>query len=60
MNINKLAHLVSAIKINFAKNKLIAKAPFSKLNVKILKILYYEGYIRGFKVLDQNIQFMFI
>jgi ribosomal protein S8 len=46
---NKLALLVSLIKINLTKNKLIAKVPFSKLNINILKILYNEGYIRGFK-----------
>lgn len=52
---NKLALLVSLIKINLTKNKLIAKVPFSKLNINILKILYNEGYIRGFKVTENNI-----
>lgn len=52
---NKLALLVSLIKINLTKNKLIAKVPFSNLNINILKILYNEGYIRGFKVTENNI-----
>ena len=52
---NKLALLISLIKINLAKNKLIAKVPYSKLNINILKILYNEGYIRGFKVTDKLI-----
>ena len=52
---NKLALLISLIKINLAKNKLIAKVPYSKLNINILKILYNEGYIRGFKVTDNLI-----
>ena len=52
---NKLALLVSLLKINLTKNKLIAKVPFSKLNINILKILYNEGYIRGFKVTENNI-----
>jgi small subunit ribosomal protein S8 len=47
---NKLALLISLIKINLSKNKLIVKVPYSKLNINILKILYNEGYIRGFKV----------
>ena len=52
---NKLALLVSLIKINLSKSKLIAKVPYSKLNINILKILYNEGYIRGFKVTDNLI-----
>ena len=50
---NKLALLVSLIKINLSKSKLIAKVPYSKLNINILKILYNEGYIRGFKVTEK-------
>lgn len=52
---NKLALLVSLIKINLSKNKLIAKVPYSNLNINILKILYNEGYIRGFKVTEKLI-----
>jgi ribosomal protein S8 len=55
MNNNKLALLISLIKINLSKNKLIAKVPYSKLNINILKILYNEGYIRGFKVTENLI-----
>lgn len=47
---NSLSQLVSLIKINSARRKLTAKIPYSNLNFNILKILYYEGYIRGFKV----------
>lgn len=52
---NKLALLISLIKLNLSRNKLIAKVPFSKLNLNILKILYHEGYIRGFKATDYYI-----
>lgn len=52
---NKLSLLVSLIKINLSKNKLIAKVPYSNLNINVLKILYNEGYIRGFKVTDKII-----
>lgn len=52
---NNLALLISLIKINISRNKLISKVPFSKLNLNILKILYTEGFIRGFKVTDYNI-----
>lgn len=38
------------MKLSIARRKLTAKVPFSNLNFNILKILYYEGYIRGFKV----------
>ena len=47
---NTLAQLVSLIKVSLARRRLIAKIPYSNLNFDILKILYYEGYIRGFKV----------
>ena len=33
----------------------MAKVPYSNLNFNILKILYYEGYIRGFKVIASKI-----
>lgn len=45
-----LSQLVCLIKLNIARRKLIAKIPYSNLNLNILKILYHEGYIRGFKV----------
>jgi ribosomal protein S8 len=45
-----LSQLVGLIKLNLARRKLNAKVPYSNLNFNILKILYYEGYIRGFKV----------
>ena len=47
---SSLSKLVGLIKLNLARRKLIAKVPYSNLNFNILKILYYEGYIRGFKV----------
>lgn len=47
---NSLAQLVAMIKINLAKRRLNARVPYSNLNFNILRILYYEGYIRGFKV----------
>lgn len=47
---SSLSQLVSLIKLNIARRKLTAKVPYSNLNFNILKILYYEGYIRGFKV----------
>lgn len=47
---NSLAQLVSLIKVSLARRRLIAKIPYSNLNLNLLKILYYEGYIRGFKV----------
>tara|TARA_B100000424_G_C22481046_1_gene280788 strand:+ start:29 stop:412 length:384 start_codon:yes stop_codon:yes gene_type:complete len=45
-----LVQLVSLIKINNSRRKLTAKVPYSNLNFNVLRILYYEGYIRGFKV----------
>lgn len=55
MNNNNLALLISLIKLNISRNKLIAKVPNSKLNIKILKILYTEGYIRGFNINQFNL-----
>jgi ribosomal protein S8 len=52
---SKLALLINLIKLNLSRNKLIAKVPYSKLNLNILKILYNEGYIRGFKVTEHII-----
>ena len=50
MNNNSLAQFVSLIKIALARGRLTAQVPYSNLNFNILKILYFEGYIRGFKV----------
>lgn len=47
---SSLAQLVGLIKLNISRKKLVAKIPYSNLNFNILKIMYYEGYIRGFKV----------
>jgi len=49
MNKN-LNNLVTLIKNNLNRKKLIAKCSYSKLNINVLKILYHEGYIRGFKI----------
>lgn len=57
---NSLARLVSLVKLNLARRKLIAKIPYSNLNFNILKILYYEGYIRGFKVTADNNIYVFL
>jgi ribosomal protein S8 len=48
---NKLSYLISLIKINLSKNKLIAKVPYSKLNINILKILYNEDIFEDLKLL---------
>ncbi len=48
---NSLAQLVSLIKLSLSRGRLTAKIPYSKLNFNILKLLYFEGYIRGFKVI---------
>ena len=50
---NKLALLISLIKINLSKNKLIAKIPYSKLNINILKILYNEVIFEDLKLLKK-------
>lgn len=52
MNNSSLAQLVSLTKISLARGRLTAKVPYSNLNFNILKILYFEGYIRGFKVTE--------
>ncbi|MBV36166.1 MAG: 30S ribosomal protein S8 [Rickettsiales bacterium] len=49
--LNSLALFVSLIKVSVARGKLTAKVPYSNLNFGLLKVLYYEGYIRGFKVI---------
>lgn len=47
---NSLSQLVSGIKLSQARGRLTAKVPYSNLNFSILRLLYFEGYIRGFKV----------
>jgi ribosomal protein S8 len=47
---NSLASLVAVTKLSLARGRLTAKVPYSKLNFSVLKILYFEGYIRGFRV----------
>lgn len=53
---NSLASLISLLKINLIQKKLIVKCPYSKLNINILKILYMEGYIKGFKINSKTYQ----
>lgn len=50
---NKLAFLISLIKINLSKSKLIANVPYSKLNINILKILYNEDIFVDLKLLKK-------
>lgn len=59
MNKN-LNQLINSIKLNISRKKLISKCAYSKLNVNILKILYHEGYIRGFKINEKDILYIFI
>lgn len=47
---SSLPNFVAIIKLCIARRKLTAKVPFSNLNLNILKLLYSEGYIRGFRV----------
>lgn len=49
-----LSQSVSLVKLNIARRKLIAKIPYSNLNLNILKILYHEGFVRGLKVTDSS------
>ena len=49
-----LARLVCNLKLSLAAKKFNCKVPYSKLNIKILNILYTEGYIRGFKVIENE------
>jgi len=51
---NRLALLISLIKLGLRRNRLNIKAPYSKLNINVLQILYHEGYIRGFKVTNKQ------
>lgn len=52
MQQNSLANLVSSIKFSLLHKKFIAPVPYSRLNIQILTLLYNEGYIRGFKVIE--------
>lgn len=56
---NSLAKFVCLIKLSLARRKLNAKVPYSKLNFKILKLLYNEGYIRGFRVVENSFIYIF-
>jgi ribosomal protein S8 len=49
-----LARLVCNLKLSLSAKKFNCKVPYSKLNIKILTILYNEGYIRGFKVIENE------
>lgn len=55
---NKLFYLISLIKINLSKNKLIVKVFYFKLNINILKILYNEDIFEDLKLL-KNLFFIF-
>lgn len=55
-----LNQLVNSIKINISRKKLVSKCSYSKLNINILKILYHEGYIRGFKINESDIVYIYI
>lgn len=56
---SSLSNFVSIIKLCIARRKLTAKVPFSKLNLNILKLLYSEGYIRGFRVASSGHIYIF-
>jgi ribosomal protein S8 len=49
-----LARLVCNLKLSLSAKKFNCKVPYSKLNIKILNILYTEGYVRGFKVIENE------
>ena len=51
---SSLAQLVCNIKLSLLAKKFNCKVPYSKLNIKLLNILYSEGYIRGFKVIENE------
>ena len=56
-----ISRLVCNLKLSLSAKKFNCKVPYSKLNIKILNILYNEGYIRGFKVIeDQKIIYVFL
>lgn len=56
---SSLPNFISIIKLCIARRKLTAKVPFSNLNLNILKILYSEGYIRGYRVSTTGHIFVF-
>jgi len=56
---NSLAKFVSLIKLSLARGKLNTLVPYSNLNCQILKLLYREGYIRGFRVIDKKTIYVF-
>lgn len=60
MNNNSLAQFVALIKVSLARGKLMAKVPYSNLNLNILRLLYYEGYIRGFRVFARKNIYVFL
>jgi ribosomal protein S8 len=60
MNNNSLAQFVALIKVSLARGKLMAEIPYSNLNLNLLKLLYYEGYIRGFRVLAYKKIYVFL
>lgn len=49
-----LARLICNLKLSLLAKKFNCKVPYSKLNIKVLNILYTEGYIRGFKVIENE------
>lgn len=51
---SSLSRLVCNIKLSLLAKKFNCKVPYSKLNIKLLNILYNEGYIRGFKVIENE------
>lgn len=54
MNHSSVAQLVSSIKFSLLRKRFICYAPYSRINIQLLKILYHEGYIRGFRVIDNK------
>lgn len=52
-NLNsKLGKFFSIIKLGYIKNKISIKVPRSIFYISILKLLFREGYINGFKLKD--------
>ena len=49
-----LSRLICSLKLSLSAKKFNCKVPYSKLNIKVLNILYAEGYIRGFKVIENE------
>ena len=46
----KLGHIFSLIKLGYKSNKLFVKVKKNHFNLAILRLLFIEGYINGFKV----------